>query len=323
MSPTQNLAHIVRQQSGIADEFARDVIAGLSRPRKSVPCRYLYDARGSELFEDITRLPEYYPTRTEASILSAYANEMVEAVPAKSVLVEFGSGSSLKTEFLLDLVSHLVTYVPIDVSPSALTEAARRLAIRYPNLSVLPLVADFSQPVILPQRLASRPRIGFFPGSTIGNLHPHEAVRLLAVFRAALGCKGRLIIGIDLKKDARTLVQAYNDAAGVTAEFNLNLLARMNRELGASFDLSSFEHQAIYDPREGRIQMHLVSLCDQYATVLDRRFHFHAGETIHTENSYKYSIEQFRDLARTADWNPRRVWTDLDSHFSVHELTAD
>ena len=249
------------------DEFAAAVIGGLSRPQKTLPCRYFYDARGSELFEEITRLPEYYPTRTEAAILEAHAAEMAADVPKGGALVEFGSGSSLKTEILLRHLPHLGCYVMIDVSESALDDAAKRLAARFPTLDVRPIVGDFSYPIALPADVAARPKTGFFPGSTVGNFTPAEAQRLLRVFRAVLSPGGRLIVGADLKKDPRTLVQAYDDAAGVTAAFNLNLLARINRELGGSFDLAAFRHEAIYNPRDGRIEMHLVS---QRAQEADR-----------------------------------------------------
>jgi len=304
------------------DDFASAVLDGLSRPHKTLPCRFFYDARGSELFEEITRLPEYYPTRTEAAIIEAHAAEMADGVPDGGVLVEFGSGSSLKTEILLRHLPRLRAYVSIDVSESALEEATERLAGRFPTLDVRPIVGDFSYPVALPKDLAAAHKTGFFPGSTIGNLTPAEAERLLRVFRGVLSPGGRLIIGVDLKKDPRKLVLAYNDAAGVTAKFNLNLLARMNRELGGTFDLDAFRHEAIYNPREGRIEMHLESRQDQDVRVLGRRIRFRAGERIHTENSYKYSIEQFQALAHSADWLPRRVWTDDDRLFSVHELVS-
>jgi len=304
------------------DGFAAAVVDGLSRPHKSLPCRFFYDARGSELFEEITRLPEYYPTRTETAILKAHAADIVEGVPDGGVLIEFGSGSSLKTEILLRELPQLGAYVSIDVSNSALSDAVRRLAAHFPTLDVRPIVGDFSYPIALPADIAGRHRTGFFPGSTIGNLTPVDAARLLRVFRAALSIEGRLIIGVDLKKDARTLVLAYNDAAGVTAAFNLNLLARINRELAGTFDLAAFRHEAIYNPRDGRIEMHLVSLKHQSVGVRGRRFHFRAGESIHTENSYKYSVSQFQDLARSAGWQPRRVWTDEGNLFSVHELVS-
>jgi L-histidine Nalpha-methyltransferase len=304
------------------DDFATAVLQGLSRPKKTLPCRFFYDARGSELFEEITRLPEYYPTRTEAGILAANASEMAQSVLSGGVLVEFGSGSSLKTEILLKQLPHLRAYVCVDVSKDALRDAQQRLASRFPNLDVRPIVGDFSYPVALPADLAKCHKTGFFPGSTIGNLTPAEAGRLLRVFRAVLSPGGRLIVGVDLKKDARRLVLAYNDAAGVTAAFNLNLLARINRELGGTFALDAFRHDAIYNPREGRIEMHLVSLREQEVKTCGRQIRFRAGERIHTENSYKYSVGQFQDLARSADWQSERVWTDEEQLFSLHALRS-
>ena len=316
------VAQLRSAPAALDDDFASAVIDGLSRPQKTLPCRFFYDARGSELFEEITRLPEYYPTRTEMTILHEHAADMLQGLPSGGVLVEFGSGSSRKTEILLRQLPQLSAYVMIDVSASALAGAKSRLAERFPELDVRAIVADFSVALALPDGLQRRPKIGFFPGSTIGNLTPGEAVRLLGAFRAALAPQGRLIIGADLKKDARTLVLAYNDPAGVTAAFNLNLLARINRELGGDFDLAAFRHEAIYNPRHGRIEMYLVSSTLQQATVREHRFLFRPGETIHTENSYKYTIDQFRELARAADWLPRHVWTDAANLFSVHELVA-
>jgi dimethylhistidine N-methyltransferase len=303
-------------------DFAASVIEGLSRPRKSLPCRYFYDARGSELFEEITLLPEYYPTRTEIAILETHAAEMAEGVLERAVLVEFGSGSSRKTEILLKNLRDLAAYVPVDVSKSALYDARRRLLERFPALKVRPVVGDFSRPVAFPEDLVKVHKLGFFPGSTIGNFSPSDASRLLGAMRDMLSPDGRLIVGVDLKKDARALVHAYNDEDGVTAAFNLNLLARINRELDGSFDLDCFRHEAIYDPREGRVEMHLVSLKDQAASVRGRWFRFLAGETIHTENSYKYSIDQFQELARAAGWLPGRVWLDAGNLFSMHELIS-
>jgi len=304
------------------DDFATAVLDGLSRPQRALPCRFFYDARGSELFEEITRLPEYYPTRTETAILEAHAAQMAEGVPGGGILVEFGSGSSLKTEILLRQLPKLGAYVCVDVSESALSDAGRRLVARFPKLDVRPIVRDFSHPVAFPVDLAERPKTGFFPGSTIGNLTPVEAQRLLRVFRTDLSPDGRLIVGVDLKKDARQLVLAYDDSRGVTAAFNLNLLTRINRELGGTFNLEAFEHQAVYNPRDGRIEMYLQSRCCQEVEVRGRRFAFQAGERIHTENSYKYAISQFQDLARSAGWQPRRVWTDRNDLFSVHELVS-
>ena len=223
---------------------------------------------------------------------------------------------------MLEKLPPLVAYVAIDVSESALDEAKRRLEARFPCLDVRAIAGDFSHRIEFPSDLAGRTKTGFFPGSTIGNLTPADAARLLRTFRTQLSPGGRLIIGVDLKKDARKLVLAYNDAAGVTAAFNLNLLARINREIGPAFDLDAFRHEAIYDPREGRIEMYLVSRSDQEARIAGRRFRFRCGERIHTENSYKYSVSQFRDLSRAAGWLPGRVWTDADDQFSVHELIS-
>jgi dimethylhistidine N-methyltransferase len=309
-----------RAPSSERDDFREAVLEGLSNPRKSLPCRFFYDARGSELFEQITSLPEYYPTRTEAGILTRNASAIARAVPANSVLVEFGAGSSLKTEILLDQLADRVTYVPVDVSPSALAAAAERLEHRYPSLEVRPIVADFSQPITLPADLGGRPRTGFFPGSTIGNLTRPEVIGLLTAFGTALGAGSSLIIGVDLKKDARRLVLAYNDSEGVTAAFNLNLLTRINRELDGTIDIEGFRHEAIYNPREGRIEMHLISVSDQVAKISGRLFHFREGETIHTENSYKYAVDEFRNLAVAASWHPADVWTDQENQFSVHLL---
>ncbi len=303
-------------------DFAASVLDGLSRPQKMLPSRFFYDARGSELFEEITRLPEYYPTRIETAILEACAAEIVVGVPDGSVLVEFGSGSSRKTEILLRQLPKLKTYAPIDVSPCALEEARLRLALRFPKLDIYPMVGDFSHLLKLPDSIASRRKTGFFPGSTIGNFLPIEAVRLLSHFRDVLSPAGRLIVGVDLEKDERTLVHAYDDATGITAAFNLNLLARINREIGGGFDLEAFRHRAIYNRRESRIEMHLESTKDQVVQIGDQQFQFRAGESIHTENAYKYSIASFQNLARSANWRPTRVWTDEHAFFSVHELVA-
>lgn len=320
MSNARHALLLENDRSKIDCEFAVAVVEGLSKPRKTLPCRYFYDERGSELFEEITRLPEYYPTRTEAWILAEHADEMVKEIGAGDVIVEFGSGSSLKTEILLARVHAHTAYVPIDVSAAALAGAAARLGRRYGHLDVRPLLGDFSQPIVFPSDLKARRKIGFFPGSTIGNLPPPDAIQLLAHFGRLLGADARLIVGIDLKKDSRTLVRAYDDSAGVTAAFNLNILARINRELGANFDTSAFRHEAIYDSVEGRIEMHLVSVPDQTVALCGRKFHFGAEERIHTENSYKYSVPDFQSLASAAGWRPVRFWTDAANHFSVHEL---
>lgn len=302
------------------DGFADAVLSGLSAPAKSLPSRFLYDARGSALFEEITRLPEYYPTRTEMRILTEHAAAMMDGLGRDAVLVEFGSGSSLKTERLLAHAPPGTTYVPVDVSDAALAEAVERLAGRFPKLEVRPIVGDFSQPIALPDDLEGRPLAGFFPGSTIGNFGRQAAVALLRTFGLGLSGASRLIVGADLKKDVPTLVAAYNDSKGVTAAFNLNLLRRINRELGADFDLDTFRHVALYNREAGRMEMHLESTVAQNVKVLGRTFRFAAGERIHTENSHKFSVDGFRAMGRAAGWKAGRLWTDAGGKFSVHEF---
>jgi len=302
------------------DEFALAVIDGLSVPQKSLPCRFFYDALGSELFEQITQLPEYYPTRAEIAILEAQAAGIAAHTPPGSVLIEFGSGSSRKTEIVLAALRSLAAYVPIDVSGDALAGAKQRLHERFPALRVIPVIGDFRAALTLPNELASRPHLGFFPGSTIGNFTPDEARALLAAMAHTLKNGGRLLIGIDLRKDVARLEAAYDDAAGVTAAFNLNILARANRDLGANFDLEAFAHQAKFNDAESRIEIHIVSKKAQTVSVCGKTFAFAEGEKIHTENSCKYTIESFQALAREAGWTPRSVWTDPDGLFSFHEL---
>lgn len=301
-------------------DFARSLLSGLRSENKSIPCRFLYDRRGSELFEEITELPEYYPTRTETAILEACVSEIREATPAGSLLVEFGSGSSTKTEILLASLDQLAGYVAIDISPSALEEATGRLSASFPSIPVHPIVGDFSRELQLPMAFSPLPKVGFFPGSTIGNLVEDDAVKLLANMGRILGDGSRLIAGADLRKDREILLAAYDDAQGVTAEFNLNILARANRDLSTNFNLDKFEHEASYDSEKGRIDMWLVSSADQVASVLGHEVSFANGEKIHTEHSHKYDIEGFQKLASRAGWTPRRVWTDAKKLFSIHEL---
>jgi len=312
----------LRDLNAAESEFAKALIAGLSAASKSIPCRFFYDAEGSALFERITELPEYYPTRAETDILAAHASDIAKLAPPGTVLIEFGSGSSIKTELLLGEMPALHAYLPIDISAAALADANARIERRFPGLRVMPVVGDFSHPLQLPADIAGRPRLGFFPGSTIGNLTAEEAALLLASMRTTLGADGVLIIGADLKKDVQRLIAAYDDAEGVTAAFNLNLLRRANRELGADFDLDAFSHLATYDMHHGRVDMHLVSRVAQAATVLGHKFGFAAGERIHTEHSHKYDIEGFRALGRRAGWRPQAVWLDPDGLFSVHVLAA-
>jgi len=303
-------------------EFARDVLLGLSKTPKSLPCRYFYDRRGSALFEKITELHEYYPTRTEIAILRAHAGEIERRTSRGTALVELGSGSSRKTEILLESIDALNAYVAIDVSEAALSAALARLSRRFLRLRFHAIVADFSRHVTLPSQLEHDPKLGFFPGSTIGNLAPNGAVELLVRFRNLLAPDGRLVIGVDLKKDASRLVRAYDDRKGVTAAFNLNILARINRELDGDFELAHFRHRALYDAHRGRIEMHLVSTREQSAAVLGHVFRFVRGESIHTENSYKYTIAEFQGLARAAGWPSLDAWTDEAGLFSVHQLAA-
>ncbi len=305
----------------LLSEFAEAVLDGLSEEPKRIPCRFLYDARGSELFEKITELEEYYPTRTEIKLLEQYAHEIAAIAGPGIALIEFGSGSSRKTRLLIDALENLAAYVPIDISDAALSDAEERLNGRYPRLAVLPVHADFNQPMDLPDQIARAPRLGFFPGSTIGNFSKNEACSFLIQAGKLLGSGSGLVIGADLKKDPSILVPAYDDAKGVTAEFNLNLLARINRELDGTFDLSTFAHKPFYNEEAGRIETYLESLEDQTISILDEEFVFNKGERIHTENSHKYSVEEFHELAVTAGWTPKHTWVDEDNLFSVHHLT--
>lgn len=301
--------------------FAADVLDGLSRQPKQISPKYFYDAAGSELFEQITRLPEYYPTRTELGILRAHGAEIATIIPADAALVEFGAGATTKVRLLLQHCS-IGAYVPVDISGEFLKAQARALQQDFPALRVTPVVADFTAPFELPDAVAAMPKVGFFPGSTLGNFEPHEASAFLRSARQILGPGALLLIGVDLEKDDRALYAAYNDAAGVTARFNLNLLTRINRELGGNFDLSAFTHRAIYNRERHRIEMHLVSRKPQTVRILSKNVAFRAGESIHTENSYKYSFERFNALARGAGWMPNASWTDHDGLFSVHALVA-
>jgi dimethylhistidine N-methyltransferase len=305
----------------LADEeaFARAVARGLGSRPKAVPCRFLYDARGSMLFEQITDAPEYYPTRTELGLLRGHAGEIAELCGSGAALVEFGSGSSRKTRLLLDAMTDLHAYVPVDIAEDALFDAAAELAEAYPGLSILPVHADFAAAVQLPLS-NSAPRVGFFPGSTIGNFTAAGAELFLRSARRLLGPSGALIVGVDLRKDESLLIPAYNDAGGVTAEFNLNLLDRINRELDGEFDRAGFAHKAIWNAHLGRMEMHIVSLRNQSVRVDGRQFHFERGETIHTESSHKYSVDEFVALAGRAEWRSERVWVDADRLFSLHFL---
>jgi dimethylhistidine N-methyltransferase len=306
----------------IRHPMALALLDGLRRTPRSVPPKFFYDAEGSALFDRICELPEYYPTRTEIALLARHGREMAECIGAGADLVEYGAGSLRKVRLLLGALHRPARYVPIDLSAEHLLEHSRQLAADHPDLRVEPLVADFSAELALPELPpAARQRVGFFPGSSIGNFTPDEALGFLQQAAVALA-GGGLLIGVDLVKDPAVLHRAYNDAAGVTAAFNKNLLARANRELGCDFDLSAFDHYAFYDPRERRIEMHLVSRHRQAVAVCGERFSFDEGQTLHTENSCKYTVDGFRQLARTAGFVPQAVWTDEARLFSVHWLAA-
>jgi dimethylhistidine N-methyltransferase len=307
----------------IQASFRDDVLRGLSLPQKKLSAKYFYDDRGSELFEAICELPEYYPTRTEIALMQRYAGEMAQLMGPRSLLIEYGSGSSKKTRLLIEAAAP-AAYVPIDISRSLLAATGRELAQRYPALHVVAVCADYSRAFSLPDCSAHayRKRVVYFPGSTIGNFDAEEARAFLANVKQVLGAGGVFLVGVDLKKNPLLLHAAYNDAQGVTAAFNLNLLQRMNNELGADFDLAAFKHHAFYDAGQGRIEMHLVSLARQQVNIAGRRFAFAAGETIHTEISCKYEVEEFQQLARAAGLLPRQVWVDDARLFSVHCLTT-
>jgi dimethylhistidine N-methyltransferase len=314
------IAAPLASRSAEAESFAQDVIAGLSANPKNIPPKYFYDSEGSRLFEDITRTAEYYPTRSEHEILRMQAGAIVQHFPTGAALVEFGSGACIKVRFLLDAARKLKAYVPVDIAGEFLNAEAAALRKHYPNLAILPVVADFMKPFALPDAVADLPKIGFFPGSTIGNFEPHEAAAFLRHAGTILGSGAVMIVGVDLIKDEAVLNAAYNDAAGVTARFNLNVLRRINRELGGNFKLDAFEHHAFFNRNRNRIEMHLASRARQKVTVAGSTFEFRAGETIHTENSYKYSPESFAALARGAGWTLLDRWTDAKGNFAVCAL---
>ena len=303
-----------------ASPFGRDVLAGLSARPRAVSPKWLYDAAGSALFEDITRLEAYYPTRTERALLEAHAGAMVDAIGKDAVLVEYGSGSSEKTRVLLDALHArrtLAAYVPVDISASMLTATAAALRERYPGLPVLPLAADYTRPYRLPDLPPEADRVVvFFPGSTVGNFEPDEALAFLRHVAGVIGDDGALLIGVDQWKDPAVLQRAYDDPEGVTAAFNLNLLRRVNRELGGDADLGGWAHRAVVDAARRRVEMHLVSTRDQTLTVCGRAFRFRAGETVHTESSHKHDAESFAALAARAGLVRQRRWEDPQGWFA-------
>ncbi len=299
--------------------FLEDVITGLSHSPKFIPSRYFYDRKGSELFERITALAEYYPTHSETALLKEHSEEIARFTGKGRTIVEFGSGSSVKTPIILD-ATRAATYVPIDISSEFLAASASAISEGYPELNVIPVAGDFARPMTLPKM--DGPLTGFFPGSTIGNFHPAAATDLLRSFRATLGKDSWLVIGLDTRKHQGKLEAAYDDAEGVTAAFNLNLLHRINRELDTSVPVDSFEHRAVWNNKKGRIEMHLVAQDNVHFNIAGHNFSLVRGESIHTENSYKYTIDEARMLARSSGWEPMAYWTDAEEMFGVHVWRA-
>lgn len=303
-------------------EFARDVIGGLSSPVKNLSPKYFYDATGSQLFEAICKTPEYYPTRAETRLLTDVAEQMARLIPHGAALVEFGSGASEKTCLLLDAAPQIAVYVPIDISANALNRAAHQLSNKYPHLTVAPQVDDFTRALKLPRAADGLPRVGFFPGSTIGNFTPEQAVKFLRSAHNLLGENAHFIVGVDLVKNPQTLEAAYDDAQGVTARFNKNLLTRINRELDGTFSVDDFEHLALWNEQDLRMEMHLVSKVEQVASVAGHTFHFGAGERLHTENSHKFTVESFTALAASAGWSVSQHWVSASPEVALFTLHA-
>jgi len=321
MPSSPALSPILRDHHPEPDAMQEEVLAGLRASQKTLPCKYFYDEPGSRLFDAICELPEYYLTRTELAIMQAHVGEMAKAIGPRVLLVEPGSGSSLKTRLLLDHLRWPVGYVPVDISRIHLLEAAERLLGLYPELEVLPVCADFNQPFELPETVLEPRRVAvYFPGSTLGNFGPADAARLLDQLRRLMGPGGVLLLGVDLRKDPTVLQRAYDDAAGVTRDFNLNLLARINRELTGNFDLKRFRHRAIYNEAEGCIEMHLVSVGRQVVQVAGERFGLHDGEHILSERSHKYTVEGLTALAQKAGLLLERQWLDERGYFCVATL---
>jgi dimethylhistidine N-methyltransferase len=316
MAPNTGIALVDLDEGGVDRAFRADVLAGLAQAPKAVPARWFYDERGSELFEEITRLPEYYPTRAETEILERRGTEFAALIGPGRAVVEFGSGSSVKTPLLLSAIAP-AAYVPLDISGDFLRAAAADLAAKFPGLPVHPVEADFMRQVALPDEVADLPKLGFFPGSTIGNLVARTPVDLLRSMRATLGEGSQLLIGMDLIKDPAVLEAAYDDAAGVTAEFNLNLARRINRELDGTLPLDKLTHRAVWNDTYARIEMHLVAGEAIEFEVSGTPFAMDAGETIHTENSHKFDLRNQNTLLLAGGWTPRMRWTDSEERFSL------
>ena len=302
------------------NDFHADVIKGLSERPRQIPPKYFYDKRGSELFDLICQQPEYYPTRTETSLLQYYAGEIAQHIGPDCIMVELGSGASEKARLLFDSLKP-TGYMGVDISEEFLLEATSQLARDYPWLEVHAICADFSTTLKIPDHYEQR-HVAFYPGSSIGNFEPDQAVIFMEQVAEVVGRDGKFLIGVDLKKDEAVLNAAYNDAAGITAEFNLNLLERMKHELGAEFEPGAFAHQAFYNESDGRIEMHLVSTKNTRLVIDKKSFVFHLGDSIHTENSYKYSLDEFRDLAERAGFDVEQVWTDRKQYFSLQLLSV-
>ena len=306
------------------DSFRDAVLAGLSAKPKSLPCKFFYDQRGSALFEAICEVPEYYLTRTELSILETYAPTIAARIGAHCRLVELGSGASRKVRLLLDALEAPLAYVPVDISRGFLREAAASIAADFPGLEVIAVCADYTRPFALPQIAGPAGKtVGFFPGSTIGNFEPEAVVAFLSHCGQLLGPGAEMLIGADVKKDKAVLDAAYNDAAGLNAAFNLNLLHRIAKELGSDIAIDDFAHVAFYNPDEGRVELYIKSLRDQSAVIAGRRFSFAANEMIHTENSYKYAVAEFQALAARAGFQTLDTWTDAEGKFAVYYLRRD
>ncbi len=316
MGVVRNLRQVDADAAGVDIAFRADVHAGLSQAQKAIPARWFYDTTGSALFEDITALPEYYPTRSETDLLTRHAADIAAAVGPDRAVVELGSGSSTKTPLLLGAIAP-AAYVPVDISGDFLRDSAAALAARFPGLPIYPVEADFTQRVAMPREICPLPKLGFFPGSTIGNMVARTAIDLLRNWREALGEESLLLIGIDRIKDIAVLTRAYDDPAGVTAAFNLNLLERINRELGGDIPVDNFTHRAIWNDVHARIEMHLVAACDIDFTVDGRRYQMAAGETIHSENSHKYGPRDANLLLRASGWTPIATWDDTDPAFAL------
>lgn len=299
------------------NNFSCDVLKGLGKRPASIPPKYFYDAKGSQLFDAITESPEYYQTRTEIGILQDNADEIAHHVGTGSLLVEPGGGSCAKVHILLKALKP-IAYVPMDISRQHLQLATKKLAISFPCLEIHAACTDFTQSMVLPATAPEGSKIAFFPGSSIGNFDPKGAVKFLISIAQLVKPKGYLLIGVDLKKNKAILQAAYNDAAGITAQFNLNLLQRINHELDADFNLSNWQHKAFYNEQLGRIEMHLVSRCRQQVHIRQSRFKFDRGETIHSENSYKYTTQEFITVAQQAGFQPIKLWVDSDNLFCIH-----